>query len=584
MRSKSLLPAPSRASSVWQARSALLLAGVAAGAASGALGGLAHAQQPAAAAPITAPAAMPLPASVSPAAAATVDVRSFKIEGNTLFDSARLAAVLDAWRGQRTFAELRLAAQAVQGIYSAAGYGAVVAYLPPQAVSDGVVNITVVEGKVAKVTVRGNKRQSADRLRAALPSLVEGATPRVRRVDSELQIANENPARQVGVLLGPGAQAGEVEATVQVEEQPVQRWTLALDNSGNDRTGQWRISAGWQHADITGRDDVLNLQLQTSPTETSKVRVASLGYRLPLVPWLSALDVFAAYSNVDGGTQATAAGDLRFSGRGHIAGARSIWYLPRAGEYDQRLTVGLEYRAYLNSCQVGGLGAGACGPAGESVSVTPLTLEYAAQTGGPVAAGITVALAHNLSLGGGNNSAASFAAVRAGARPGYTVLRAGGNLSLPVGLPSTWPFKADEDWTVAARTAVQYSGDNLVPGEQFGLGGAASVRGYQERELAGDTGVQLALELVSPRIDAGEQGARTDLRLLAFVDTGQVSNQGSTACLGTQTHCTLTSWGLGARLGWGAVQMRLFAAQALDDAATTRRKSWRSHVALSATF
>ena len=80
------------------------------------------------------------------------------------------------------------------------------------------------------------------------------------------------------------------------------------------------------------------------------------------------------------------------------------------------------------------------------------------------------------------------------------------------------------------------------------------------------------------------QGARTDLRLLAFVDTGQVSNQGSTACLGTQTHCTLTSWGLGARLGWGAVQMRLFAAQALDDAATTRRKSWRSHVALSATF
>ena len=556
-----------------QVSSAMLLAG--------ALGSAVQAQQPAVSPPISTPSATP---PGGPAAAPTVEVRSFKVEGNSLFDSASLVAVLGAWRGQRSFAELRQAAQAVQGIYSAAGYGAVVAYLSPQAVNDGVVTITVIEGKVSKVTVRGNKRQSADRLRAALPSLVEGATPRVRRVDSELQIANENPARQVGVLLGPGAQAGEVEATVQVDEQAVQRWTLALDNSGNDRTGQWRISAGWQHADITGHDDVLNLQLQTSPTESSKVRVVSLGYRLPLVPWLSALDVFAAYSNVDGGTQATVAGDLRFSGRGRIAGARSVWYLPRAGEFDQRLTVGLEYRAYLNDCQVSGLGTGACGSAGESVSVTPMTLEYTAQTGGPVAAGITLGLAHNLSLGGNNSSAANFAAVRTGAKPGYTVLRASGHLSLPVGLPSTWPFKADEDWSLAARAALQYSGDNLVPGEQFGLGGAASVRGYQERELAGDTGAQLALELVSPRIDTGGDAARNDLRLLVFADAGQVSNQGNTACLGTRTHCTLTSWGLGARLGWGAVQMRLFAAQALDDAATTRRKNWRSHVALSATF
>ncbi len=507
-------------------------------------------------------------------AAEQVQVRRFQVQGNTLIDAAAVQAALAPHTGARTLADLQKAAQAVQALYGQAGWAAVVVYLPPQPVADGVVTLNVVEGKVGQVQVQGNQRLSAARVRAALPSLVEGATPRVRRIDAELQIANENPGRSMAVLLGPGAAPGEVQATVKVDEQPVHRFSASLDNSGNSRTGELRLGVGWQHADLTGHDDALSVNLQTSPTAPSMVQVASLGYRWPLPGLRAAVDLFAAYSNVDGGTQAIAAGDLSFAGAGRIAGARAVWYLPRLGEFDQRLTTGLETRAYLNDCSVAGLPAGACGAAGESVSVQPLSLEWAAQQGGSTPMLFTLGVTHNLALGGQHGAQADFDAVRPGAPPRYTNRRAGAQASMPV----------LDDARVAARLSLQHSGDALVSGEQFGVGGALSVRGYEERELAGDSGWQLSLELLSPRLGTDWLPTTGDLRLLAFADAGEVHNQGGLACRAGTATCRAASVGVGLRLGWGPVQLRADVARAMQDAISTNRGDWRAHVALSASF
>ena len=520
-----------------------------------------------------APVVVPPGADGNPAGETRIAVQSFRIDGNTLLDGALLQATLMPWLGSRTLAELRQAALAVQALYGQAGYGAVVAYLPPQAPAGAELLIQVVEGRVSRISVQGQRRLTAERVRAALPTLVLGATPRVQRIDAELQIANENPARVVGVLLSPGSAPGEVHANVQVDEQALQRISLALDNSGNSRTGDYRLGLGWQHADATGHDDVLSLQLQVSPTRWQAVQVLSAGYRLPWVRALAALDVFAAYSDVDGGLQASAAGDLRFAGKGHLAGTRITRYLPRWGELDQRLLGGIDYRAYLNDCQVAGL-AGACGAAGQSVALQPLTLEYAAQSGGPLPSAFNLVLAHNLALGGRHGSAADFDAVRSGASRHYSLLRAAGQISLPV----------LDDNTFKGRFAAQHSADRLVPGEQFGLGGASTVRGYGERELAGDTGWLVSVELATPRLDGALALAGIDARLLVFADGGQVANHGTLPCRGQQQRCGLSSLGIGAQLGWRTLHLRLFLAQALQDGAITQRQDWRTHFALSARF
>lgn len=524
----------------------------------------------------------PAPAAEAPAdAGPQVDVKRYVVNGNTLLDPARVQAVLAAHTGPRSVAGLRQAAQAVQALYGEAGYAAVVVYLPPQPAADGVVTLNVVEGKLARIEVQGAQRLSAERVRAALPSLVEGQTPRVRQIDAELQIANENPGRSMGVLLGPGTNPGEVVATVQVAEQPVQRFTLSLDNSGNDRTGHYRLGLGWQHADPTGHDDLLALQLQTSPTEAGSVKVASAAWRWPLVRQRAALDVFAVYSDVDGGVQSTLAGDLRFAGRGRVFGARMVWYLPRWGEFDQRITTGLESRDYLNDCTLDNQ-PGSCLSAGESVAVQPLTLDYAAQSGGATPASLNVSLSHNLALGGRHGSAAAFEAVRPGAPRRYTVLRASGSLTLPLSTLVALPLV--EGAQLTGRFALQHSADRLVPGEQFGLGGAGSVRGYAERELAADTGFLLSLELATPRLGEGLLPAAAELRGLVFADGGQVRSLGGAECRPGHGSCTASSLGLGARLAWGPVQWRFAVAQAQQDAGSTRAHGWRSHVALIASF
>ena len=137
-------------------------------------------------------------------------------------------------------------------------------------------------------------------------------------------------------------------------------------------------------------------------------------------------------------------------------------------------------------------------------------------------------------------------------------------------------------WQLQGRLNGQYSPDALVSGEQLGLGGANSVRGYEEREIVGDSGFFAALELHGPDVAkrlSGIFGVRSpgtteaagaepaapafDLRLLAFTDAGRVSNQAGLPCRDAQTRCSLASFGLGARLSAGPLQVRLDVAQAL---------------------
>ena len=169
-----------------------------------------------------------------------VQVDEFVVTGNTLLPAATVAAAVAPFKGERTLDELQQAARAVQALYRDAGYGAVVAYLPPQSGPAGRVTIAVLEGHLALVVVSGNQQFSEANIRRSLPGLVEGRTPQVRRIDTEIQLANENPAKQLALSLEAGQRPGEVEARVLVSEQPAHRWSVLLDNTGNANTGRLR--------------------------------------------------------------------------------------------------------------------------------------------------------------------------------------------------------------------------------------------------------------------------------------------------------------------------------------------------------
>jgi hemolysin activation/secretion protein len=80
----------------------------------------------------------------------------------------------------------------------------------------------------------------------------------------------------------------------------------------------------------------------------------------------------------------------------------------------------------------------------------------------------------------------------------------------------------DFSWTV--RGEVQKSDANLLPSEQLGLGGYATVRGYDERAVNGDNGFLVSTEVATPPVSLaqifGLQKIKDQLQFLGFVDYG----------------------------------------------------------------
>ncbi|MBL8305453.1 MAG: ShlB/FhaC/HecB family hemolysin secretion/activation protein [Rubrivivax sp.] len=515
------------------------------------------------------------PAPRTPVASATVDVKRYDIQGNALLTTEDLQARLAAFTGRATLERLRAAAAAVQDAYRQAGWGGVVAFLPEQDLKEGVVRIRVVEGKLGKITVEKHQQFSRDNILASLPSLKAGVTPPVRLIDAEIQLANENPAKTVQVLLQPGDQPGTVAAAVTVQEQPVQRFSARLDNTGGKNIGRWRAALGWQHANVGDADHVFAAEFQTAPQDPSAVRVLSGSYRAPLYGRALAFDAYAAWSNVDAGKVGSAAGDLQFSGKGVVAGARLSAYLARWRNIDQRLIGGLEWRDYLNNCTIDGLPQGACGAAGASVSVQPLSLTYTAQASGEWRWGLSAGVHHNLAAGGSHSGAADFDAVRSGSQRRYTLLRGQAHLSIPV----------LEGSGISARVSTQYSREPLVPGEMFGAGGAGTVRGFEERELSGDSGAVLTLEFNGPDLaDGWLPGRGADLRLVAFADAAYLANRDDAPCLAGRHECHMGSLGAGLRLAWSNVQLRLDVARAMSTGPITAKGDVRAHLSLNVAF
>jgi hemolysin activation/secretion protein len=509
--------------------------------------------------------------SPSAKSAQSIEVAAVRVEGNTLLPDATLARLTAGVAGTRQdLAALTALAARIQAAYREAGYGGVVAYLPQQASNDRTVVVRVVEGKLARVRVNGNRYFSSANVRAGLAHLREGTTPPVRAVDRDIQLTNSNSAKHVNVSLTAGAGPGDIDADVDVSDARPLQVLAGYNNTGTASTGRGRVSVGIEHANLFDLDHVGTLQYQTSPEQPGRVRIFSGGYRVPLYAQAASVDAFIAHSTVRNGTTATTAGPLSFTGRGTIAGLRVNRYLDRIGEYDHFLTLGLDRRDYQDDCSVGDFGAAACGPAAVSVTTMPLSLAYTGQkSGAALAYGFNAAVSVNL----GGSAAPTFEAARPGSKRRYVLGRASAFIEKPLAAGIT----------LNARMDLQYSAAALISAERFGIGGSASVRGYEERELNGDHGILLRLEAAWAGI-AWPRGAR--LQPYLFVDHGRVENRGELPCLGlAATACRLSSAGAGAR---ATLARRLGAsldvARALERGATTTPGRVRAHVALNLAY
>ena len=115
--------------------------------------------------------------------------------------------------------------------------------------------------------------------------------------------------------------------------------------------------------------------------------------------------------------------------------------------------------------------------------------------------------------------------------------------------------KLDQDFLFLLRGDLQLSASELVPIEQFRLGGSGTVRGYRQDLALGDNGLFVGAETRIPVIRFGN--TNSVLQLAPFVDLGAVWNSDDTqisndflAAVGIGLNFT-TGDGFNARLDWG---------------------------------
>ncbi len=450
------------------------------------------------------------------------DIDRFRVEGNTLLKADEVEAALKPYTGkQREYGDVQLAIEALRQRYRAGGFGAVWIVAPEQDLDRGVVILQVIEARIGTIAIKGNRFFDDANIRSSLPALQEQMAPKTGSISENVQLANENPAKQVDVVMRPGILPGEVDATVEViDVRPIKAF-LTFDNTGNAQTGDFRLGVGVQHANLFNRDHVGTINYVTSPGKTDEVRLYSGSYRLPLYSNGDSMDFIAAYSDVDAGTTQTVAGPLGFSGKGTVYGLRYNQLLDRHGEYSHRIVYGLDYRAYENTCALGNFGAAGCGPAAADVTVRPVTLAYSGNLAKSAQiSDFYVALSRNLP-GASNGQESDFNAARPspsggnGATARYTVLRFGASM--------VNAFKSN--WHVRAAFNAQHTADALVSGEQFSIAGATAVRGFMEREIARDTGYFANIELYSPGLTGKLIAGEGNLQGLLFYDIARAVNK-----------------------------------------------------------
>jgi hemolysin activation/secretion protein len=436
------------------------------------------------------------------AASPTFEIVGFNVEGNTVLSSARIEAALSPYAGPaRSFADVQAAVAALQAAYARAGFGAVTVVLPEQQITSGSVRLQVVEAVLGEVKIEGLTRTDAKNIGRSLPALQPGATPNTADLAREISLANENPARRISVDLSNGA-SGKIDAVVSVQEDKPWKVGAVFDDTGTPATGRTRVGAFFQYANVAGLDHVATLQYITSPGRVGDVTIAALNYRVPLPFSGDSIDLFGVYSNVDSGIVGDAF-DVR--GSGTVMGLHYNRNLSPTASYQDRLIYGLEQRNVNNRIGLVG-GSDDLVP---DVTVHPASLGYAATWSGVGRQlDFSVTGVRNIP-GGANGGVAGIAAARAGANANYAILRY--TAKLIQALP------ADALLNIAFEG--QYTRNALVSGEQFGIGGQDSVRGFDERALTDDRGDRLACEIQTS--DFGWRvGADATARALLFFDQG----------------------------------------------------------------
>jgi hemolysin activation/secretion protein len=482
------------------------------------------------------------PVQVPPQAAvpsAAVSGRLFRVQalhltGVSVYNDDDLLKVagFEANRDQ-SLASLQAMAERISDHYRRDGYLLARAYLPAQAVRNGVITMAVLEGRYGPTTVNNTSRLNPSVARGLLDGLDQGDVIATAALEERLLLLSDVPGVQVRSTLVPGASLGVSDLVVDVQPAALLSGSVDADNAGNRYTGVHRLGATLNLNNPTGMGDVLSFRGLTSG---SGLRYARASYQAPV----GRARVGVAYSELayELGREFEA---LDAHGRARVTSLFGSYPLLRSRQSNLTAGLTLEHKDFDDRQDAVSLQV----RKRSEVAVASLSGERRDAWGGGGLSSFSAAWSSgNLDIRTPEAHIADAATARSD------------------GHFNKWALaisrvqRVSNSVSVSAMLSGQMAANNLDVSEKMSLGGMNGVRAYPEGEANADEGYLLALETRYQLRPI--EGVRGHVQLAAFIDAGEVKTHHSPWASG-ENRRHLSSAGVG--VYW--TQSRDFSVKAL---------------------
>lgn len=478
-------------------------------------------------------------------------VKTIRIEGAQIMAADELHALVAGLEGtEASLGELRQAARRITTLYRERGYVVARAYLPAQEIRDGMVTISVLEGRLGASSVSNGSTIASARLQALLDAQVPaGNAIEAGAMDRALLLLADLPAvGRVSGNLKPGDRVGTSDLVIAVEAGKKVEGDVSLDNYGNRYTGATRLSG---RVDVNSPFDIgdrLGLRATLSDQHLLYGRAA---YDLPLGSGGLRAGAALSSSRYELGHEFAR---LDASGTARTAGVYASYPVLRGLERNVWLSLNIEQRRLR-----------------DDVHTTDTRTDKRARVATLEAYGD---LSDMLAGGGYNNwriggsfgrLAIETAAAQAADQAGPNA--AGGYNKLQLSLSRVQRLAAATSLSLALSG--QSASRNLDSSEKFSIGGVYGVRAYPQGEGVGDEGWLGNVEL--------RQDLTPALQASLFYDHGRVSFSHTPYAAGNSAQ-TLRGYGAGLAAGYRDFSVKAAVAWRDGAAATTapdrRPRGW----------
>jgi hemolysin activation/secretion protein len=468
----------------------------------------------------------------------TIAVREFMFEGNTAFTDRELAAVLAPFIGSPiSWEQLLQAEAAITQYYTDAGYvnsGAVIPAHQTFAPNQAVVKIQIIEGAIEDIQVAVNGRLNPNYIRSRLDRATKTPFNQQRLLEA-LQLLQLDPRiANISAELSAGIRPELSLLQVSVEEADPFQVEFFADNGRAPSVGSFRRGVNLNHQNLLGFGD----RFSVAYTNTDGSNALDLSYSFPVNSRNGVITVAGGFTDTEVIEPPFDRIDITGDSRRYELSFRQPLHLTPTQEFALGLTASRQESKTQLLGEDFPLSPGANKDGETRISALRFFQEWTQRGPREVLAARSQ---FNLGLG---------------------IFDATENESEPDSRFFSWRGQAQYVRSLApeallvVRSDVQLSTTDLVPLEEFGLGGLRTVRGYRQDALLTDNGALVSAELRWPILTVNKIDGV--MQIVPFVDLGLAWNSGNNP---DPNPNTLLGIGMGlqfavgdrlnARLDWG---------------------------------